>query len=117
MILDVPYPPSANRMWRYIRKRPILSKEYRDWKERSLFLVLQQDHEKIQEPETVSIDMAVTPPDKRRRDIDNVIKPVLDLLETAEILENDSMVHRLNVYWSKTGKIGAKCQISRISHQ
>ena len=79
--------------------------------------ILSQSYEKICSPETVSIDMAVTPPDKRKRDIDNVIKPVLDLLETAEILENDSMVHRLNVYWTSSDTVGARCAIIRISHQ
>ena len=41
--------------------------------------------------------MLVFPPDRRRRDIDNLPKAVLDSLEFAGVFENDSQVDRLLV--------------------
>jgi Holliday junction resolvase RusA-like endonuclease len=46
------------------------------------------------------MELAVGRPDKRKRDIDNVNKAVLDLLEAIEVVENDHYIHDLRSYWS-----------------
>lgn len=48
----------------------------------------------------VSIEIAVGRPDMRRRDLDNTIKPVLDLLTAARVWADDNQVHRLQAYWT-----------------
>ena len=44
--------------------------------------------------------LAVGRPDRRKRDIDNINKATLDLLEHVGVLENDHYVHDLRSYWS-----------------
>jgi len=50
----------------------------------------------------------IYPPDKRRRDIDNVLKALLDSLEHAGVYENDSQIFRLQIEKKEPIK-GGKC--------
>jgi len=45
----------------------------------------------------VSLTFDLYPPDGRKRDIDNVLKPVLDALEARKVFKNDNQVARLTV--------------------
>lgn len=46
---------------------------------------------------TLSIE--AYPPDKRLRDIDNLIKVTSDFLEMEGIIENDSLAKRIEIEW------------------
>lgn len=48
---------------------------------------------------TISCEVCIDlyPPDKRLRDVDNVIKPTLDALQKAGVLVNDNQICRLLV--------------------
>lgn len=99
-VLLLPYPPSVNRLWRFAGSRMYRTKVYRDWAEDA------QRHAAAQKPiptitGPVSLDLAVGRPDRRRRDLDNVNKAVLDLLQHIEVLEDDSLVHKLVSYWDE----------------
>ena len=93
----LPYPPSTNALWRMGRRRMYKSKRYSDWMVSCFDPLI--DFETICHP--VSIEMSVGRPDRRKRDLDNITKPILDALETHKVLENDSLVERLLLYWSK----------------
>jgi len=58
---------------------------------------------KINRPDKVKGGYALTlllpRPDRRRRDIDNAIKPTNDLLVHAEIVQDDSMCIRVAAEW------------------
>jgi len=43
----------------------------------------------------VSVEIDVYPPDKRKRDLDNILKALLDAMEHAGIYKNDSQICRL----------------------
>jgi crossover junction endodeoxyribonuclease RusA len=43
------------------------------------------------------MEVYLYPPDKRKRDVDNVLKPLLDALEHANVYENDSQIDKLYV--------------------
>ena len=45
----------------------------------------------------LSVVVEVTVPDKRRRDIDNVVKALLDAMEQAGCYEDDSQIENLIV--------------------
>ncbi len=45
----------------------------------------------------LTIEMDVFPPDKRKRDIDNVVKPTLDALQKAGLFDDDNQICRLIV--------------------
>ena len=43
----------------------------------------------------ISMELYLYPPDKRKRDIDNVVKPMLDSLVKGGLIQDDSQINRL----------------------
>lgn len=95
-MIVLPFPPSVNRMWRSVNGRNILSKVGRDYRENGL-KVLETQTGKKPWPELgrLSVSITVYPPDRRRRDIDNMPKAVLDLLTHGGVYGDDSQIDRL----------------------
>lgn len=76
--LDLPWPPSANRYWRNFKGVTVVSKEARDYRDR---IARQVSYlYKVKKDIRLAVDMLIYPPDKRKRDIDNLIKVTLDAL-------------------------------------
>lgn len=94
MIL-LPWPPSMNRMWRSVRGRNILSKEGREYRENGLHVVSAQSPCRWPAEARLSVSITVYPPDRRRRDLDNMMKAPLDLLTHAGVYADDSQIDRL----------------------
>lgn len=78
------------------------SDSYARWLHCAGWELLQQHPKKIKGPYKLSI-MAVRP-DKRTRDIDNLIKPVSDLLQTHKVIRNDSDCEMISARWVTTGQ-------------
>tara|TARA_R100000656_G_scaffold23297_1_gene20735 strand:- start:202 stop:504 length:303 start_codon:yes stop_codon:yes gene_type:complete len=54
----------------------------------------------------LKVDILVFPPDNRRRDLDNVLKAILDSLEDAKVFKDDSLIDDLRVRRMDTFKDG-----------
>lgn len=89
--ITLPWPPSVNLCWRSFRGRSILSARGRDFRREAIRCC--RDVEPITGP--VSVKIYLYPPDRRRRDVDNYAKAILDALVHAGVLEDDSQVDRL----------------------
>lgn len=96
--LILPYPPSANANYRHTRRGVISAPAVKKFRQEVA------DYIESVWPvgfETLSGDLVVevllTPGDRRRRDIDNPIKPLFDALTRAGVWEDDSQVVRLLV--------------------
>lgn len=50
----------------------------------------------------VRMYVALCPPDRRRRDVDNYSKALLDGLVEAKVLEDDSLIRDLRIVWADT---------------
>jgi crossover junction endodeoxyribonuclease RusA len=98
--LVLPYPPSVNALYRAVKGRSILSEKYRDWKaEASTALMLQKPKPIAGQ---VSVIVEMSPPDKRKRDLDNAgFKAILDLLVSFSIIAADdsSVVREIVARW------------------
>lgn len=46
---------------------------------------------------TISVKVLVFPPDKRKRDLDNILKVLLDSLQNGGLFDNDHQIARLHV--------------------
>lgn len=55
----------------------------------------------------LAVRIALFPPDYRKRDIDNVLKPLLDACEHAGCYENDSQIDELQINRRDVVKGGA----------
>ena len=107
-ILDVvlPYPPSVNHYWRYARGRFYISSAGHNYRESVLAALF--GCEKLSSP--VALEIEVYPPDRRRRDLDNILKSILDALEYAGVFEDDSQVAFISVERKEVVK-GGQCRI------
>lgn len=95
-----PYPPSTNRLWRSVKGRNIKSAEYRAWEERcrretSVFI-----EGPCGRPDgAYRLTIEAQRPDKRRRDIGNLEKPLSDLLVSIGIVKDDCLAEEITLRW------------------
>lgn len=102
--LFLPYPPSVNTYWGFHGHRRFLTKKALLFKE----LV---NKEISNTPtrfggEYLSITLWLYPPDKRKRDIDNPVKPLLDALVSAGLFDDDSQIKELTIKMNEPKKFG-----------
>lgn len=84
----LPFPISLNNAFSQTRTgRRFKSARYARWQSQASVLIRAARIPPLVGPVTIAI--TVTPPDLRRRDIDNLIKPILDALVNAAVLRND----------------------------
>ena len=91
---DLPWPPSVNNYYRHVGPRVLISREGRKYR-RMAVSRLGGLFDKFSGAVALSLDCY--PPDRRRRDIDNILKCLLDSLVNAGVMEDDSLVKRLHM--------------------
>ncbi len=93
---DLPWPPSTNRYWRKWNNRMVISEEGRAYRNSVLVSLWYQPP-----APTYSGRLCVTieayPPDKRTRDLDNILKSLLDAMQHAKVYKDDSQIDRLTI--------------------
>lgn len=114
----LPYPPSANTAWRasksFYKNKIYLNPKVVKFRKRVQEILMLERFPKMSGP--IFLELYLYMPDKRRRDIDNPIKAVLDALEHGGLFENDSQVSKLLVQKMGIEKNGkAIVKISKIS--
>ena len=96
MALTLPYPPSINHYWRRVGPRTLISREGRTFRKNVCALLLGGGGaNKPPSGGRIALAMDAFPPDRRRRDLDNIAKPVLDALEHGGVYEDDSQIDLL----------------------
>jgi crossover junction endodeoxyribonuclease RusA len=104
--IELPYPPSVNGYWRNIgRGRTIVSKAGRDYTNAVMLSVLTNGRPRTFQGR-LSMQILVHPPDKRRRDLDNVAKGIQDSLCKASVYADDSQIDRLLIERAAVTKPG-----------
>lgn len=103
--LDLPYPPSANRLWRAVGGRAIKSSEYRRWLALAAASIPLAARGRVHGAHT--LDIAVDRPDRRARDLDNTLKPIIDALKPDKktpafkgVIRDDSDTLSMTVRWT-----------------
>ena len=83
--LELPFPPSVNHYYRRVGPRTLLSREGRRYRERVAAVVAELGLRPLAGP--LEAEVLVFPPDRRRRDLDNLQKAVWDSLQHAGVYE------------------------------
>ena len=90
--MELPYPPSINSYYRTFRGRMLISAKGREYRK-----VVGAELDGVgMVAGRVAVSILVYPPDRRRRDLDNVQKALLDSIEHAGVIEDDSMIDDLH---------------------
>jgi crossover junction endodeoxyribonuclease RusA len=103
--LFLPYPPSLNHYWRNVRGRTLLSADGRAYRGRVATAVYEQhagDHE-LGKHARLAVVIRIYAPDKRRRDLDNIPKGILDSLQRAGVYHDDSQIDDLRIVRGQPG--------------
>lgn len=126
--LSLPWPPTVNTYWRAfqavkkngqvargkngkpIPPRMIISKEGRVYRKRIVALIASLRLPLVFSAEDrLTVEIAAHVPDRRERDLDNILKCLLDSLKHAGVYPSDGQVDRLVVDRSpkeKGGRVG-----------
>ena len=99
-------PPSANNMFFNVKGRGrVISKDYAAWRVRAAEALTLAAWDMPAKPYTVIIRLNID----HKSDIDNRVKPVLDLLVKHKVISGDQWVNALHVYRDRTV---AACQVT-----
>lgn len=93
--INLPWPPSVNRIWRRVGNKTILSAEGREFRKVVQGICAINGISGKKMAGRLSVCITANPPDRRKRDIDNLQKAPLDALTHAAVWEDDSQIDEL----------------------
>ena len=125
LTLELPFPPSVNHYWRHValplkstkvtggrafRVQALISAEGRKYKQ-TVCREIQAQKAQYRLSSRVRMKVALYPPDRRRRDVDNYAKALLDSLVAAGVLDDDALVADLRLIWHEATP-GGRCSVT-----
>lgn len=93
--ITLPWPPSVNRYYRNVSGVTKISAEGRAYRTAVVNLLAESRTPPM--AGTVAVDIEAFMPDRRRRDLDNLLKGLLDALTHAGLWLDDSQVADLRI--------------------
>lgn len=110
--VDLPWPPSVNRIWRSTGRRVYRDPRYIAWAEEAGWVVKAKRLHKIEGKFSATI--VLFPPDKRKIDVDNRVKVLLDLAQKSGLIEDDHLCRLLVVSYGEDDTVppGARLTIA-----
>jgi len=94
--MTLPWPPSVNHYWKKCRDRFYIAKEGIYYRVEVAKLALPYKGFFVKE-DRIRVKIQAFPPDKRRRDLDNVLKSLLDSLQHADVYIDDNQIDDLRI--------------------
>lgn len=107
MMFELPWPPSINHYWRHTAKGKFvityISGEGKKYRKNVLKMLATHNNTLAGR---LRVSVAAYPPDRRKRDLDNVFKCLLDSLEHAKVYEDDNQIDYLSIERKEVRKGG-----------
>ena len=94
--LELPYPPSVNNYWHASGKRRYISPAGKKFTEEVL-MVVKQSGSKSFGDKSLGISVMIHPRSKRKFDLDNTLKAILDALMKAGCYDDDSQFEYIEI--------------------
>lgn len=98
---ELPFPPSVNNLFANVGNRRVRTARYKAWAKEAGQFILHQGRKRIHGH--VSLSVALVRPDRRTRDLSNAMKAVEDLLVDMAVIDDDSLIQRIDVRWVPSG--------------
>jgi crossover junction endodeoxyribonuclease RusA len=96
--LEIPWPPSVNHYWFIVSckggGRKVLGKRGKDFRQEVQSIL----GNRVPRKERFKLSIEAYPPDRRKRDLDNVFKATLDSLEHGGLYEDDNQIDEIHIY-------------------
>jgi crossover junction endodeoxyribonuclease RusA len=111
----LPFPPSVNNLFSTAKHgKRFITPRYKKWRAEALQLIMVARIKQISGH--VNVRVALSPPTKARRDVDNYSKALLDALVAGHVLAYDSQVQELTSRWDRDrDRIGAFIEIDALA--
>jgi crossover junction endodeoxyribonuclease RusA len=93
--IELPYPPSINHYWRRVGAKTLISKEGRRYRE-AVAAICQEQRISFGDA-SLSLSITAHPPDRRRRDLDNLLKAPLDAMQAAGVYQDDYQIEVIHL--------------------
>lgn len=112
ILISLPYPPTVNNYWGFSRKtgKQYVTTAGKNYRTQVLkYLTVNRVGKTLQG--RLGCRIEVNPPDKRRRDLDNVLKAALDAMEAGGVYLNDCQIDDLHVVrgtYEKGGRLNVR---------
>lgn len=90
---ELPYPPSLNHYYRHVGSRVLISKAGRKYRETVVSLLRSCKIKPL--TGRIELHLEAYPPDRRRRDLDNLMKCVIDAVQHAGVYIDDSQIVKI----------------------
>lgn len=117
--IDLPFPVSVNRIWRSGQGKTYRSEPYLRWITQANGHWLEQKPKlKIKRIDGLyTLHVVYCPPDKRSRDLDNLVKCLNDFAQGAGIVLNDAQCRELHLVWgsAEEAPLGARLTFTSMS--
>lgn len=102
VVLSLPWAPSVNGYWRSIMSGPLagrvlISERGRAYRKAVAQAVLEQRVPVRMLTGKLAVEIHALPPDRRARDLDNLLKGLLDSLHHAGVIRDDSEIDDLRI--------------------
>lgn len=94
--LVLPWPPSWNKLYRISGSRMYKTRAAKDFATEVQVAVRRYRFDGFGTAR-IELDIQAWPPDKRRRDLDNIQKILLDSMQMAKLYKDDSQVDRISI--------------------
>ncbi len=114
LTFTLPWPPSLNNYWRHpttgkLAGRTLLSEAGRRYRQNLLERAQTEQWGKVTEGARVSVQIDAWMPDRRKRDLDNILKAALDGLTHAGVWTDDSQIDHLSI--KRTPTLGGMLKV------
>lgn len=98
IVLNLPWPPTVNTYYRHVGPKVLISREGRQYRQAVACEVFAQSpFNRTTMDGRIALEIVAHPPDRRKRDLDNLLKGLLDSLQHAGTYEDDSQIDEIRI--------------------